>query len=244
LSEGVLNEEQALIELLAHVQEVDEVVPLISLLLAKDLGFQDIHPLALNARNPSFINIEFRPAFVPVRNDTVPGGAMDVIERATKEASLAAWRKPGRCHRGVFFGTARLAHVVSLCVDRMRAGIRSTRALAWPLRARGPDGNGLPGRSAQGPEALANNKGVPLAAAAAKRCQSDTRTLSRHHDPDRLRSRVTCALQEEAAQLASDVFGLSGVDVDKVRLGTLIVFKKVGGLRGVSSQQCLACCGG
>jgi hypothetical protein len=42
LGEGVLNEAQALIELLAHIQEVDEVVPLIALLLAKDLGFQDL----------------------------------------------------------------------------------------------------------------------------------------------------------------------------------------------------------
>ena len=42
LGEGVLNEAQTLVELLAHVQEVDEVVPLIALLLAKDLGFQDL----------------------------------------------------------------------------------------------------------------------------------------------------------------------------------------------------------
>jgi hypothetical protein len=69
-----------------------------------------------------------------------------------------------------------------------------------------------------------------LAAAAAS--QSDALTLYGHHNPDRLRSRVTRALQEEAAQLASEVFGLSGVDVDKVRLGTFSVSRKDGGHPG------------
>jgi hypothetical protein len=114
LGEGVLNEAQALIELLAHVQEMDEIVPLIALVLAKDLGFQDLghrpcryHTAQHMILGPSRVRARAQQYRKRHWDAWVPSGrvtAMDVIERATKEASLAAWRRPGGYASWFFLG--------------------------------------------------------------------------------------------------------------------------------------------